>query len=318
MKLNIKNRATSAFTVVELIIVIAVIAILATVTIVAYNGIQQNAHQAALISDLDNTAAIMAHDINANGAYAATVTVADGGKGLPTNSGTTYQYTVNNTATSPIFCLTGTNGNISYYINSNTDTPTKGGCPGDGVNGVPPITNMVINPGVESGVSTPNSSYYTPTVAIDNTNAAFGTNSIKVTTNSTTNVQGYIWQAPNAQPSTQYVCSISLMGTAGTTVNVAGRAATSASAYIGEGYGAKNITLTSSWQRVSVSFTSPANTGIIYIQYHLVSAAIGINIWGDGAMCTQGSTVYNYADGDSPSWEWNGTTRASASNGPAQ
>jgi Tfp pilus assembly protein PilE len=131
MKLNIKNRATSAFTVVELIIVVAVIAILATVTIVAYNGIQQNAHQAALISDLDNTAAIMAHDINANGAYAATVTMADGGKGLPTNSGTTYQYTVDNTVTPPTFCLTGTNGSAKYYINSNTDTPTKGTCPGD-------------------------------------------------------------------------------------------------------------------------------------------------------------------------------------------
>ncbi len=150
MKLNIKNRARSAFTVVELIIVIAVIAILATVTIVAYNGVQQNAHQSALLSDLDNSAAIMARDLNDNGAYATSVTAADGGNGLPTNSGTTYQYTVNNSASPPTFCLTGTNGNVSYYINSTTDTPTKGGCPGDSINGAPPLncpTGFIIVPG---------------------------------------------------------------------------------------------------------------------------------------------------------------------------
>ncbi len=129
MNLNIKNRYSSAFTVIELIIVIIVIGILATVTIVAYNGIQQNAHKSALMSDLDNSAAIMARDFNANGAYAATVAAADGGNGLPTTSGTTYQYTVNNSATPPSFCLTGTNNNIIYYINSNSDTPKQGVCP---------------------------------------------------------------------------------------------------------------------------------------------------------------------------------------------
>lgn len=317
MKLNIKKQTKKAFTVVELIIVVVVIGILATLSIVAYNGLQQNAKTSSLLSDLDNSSAIMAHDYNANGIYPANPAAADGGRGLPTNSGTTYQYTVNNSASPATFCLTGTNGNMSYYISSTQDTPVKGGCPGDGINGNPPITNLVVNPSVESGTLSPNSSYFSAPASIDTTTAASGTNSVLVTTNSTTNAQGYIWQAPNASPSTAYVCSIYLKGTPGAVVAVAGRAATSASAYIGEGYGAKNITLTTSWQRVSVSFTSPATAGIIYIQYHLTAAASGINIWGDGAMCTQGTALYNYADGDSASWEWTGTTRASASTGPA-
>lgn len=129
MKLNIKNRVTPAFTVIELIIVITVIGILASLTIVAYNGIQQNAHQSALMSNLDNSAAIMAHDLNTNGAYPTSVAAADGGNGLPADSGTTYQYTVNNSASPPVFCLTGTNNNIVYYINSSTDTPKQGVCP---------------------------------------------------------------------------------------------------------------------------------------------------------------------------------------------
>jgi hypothetical protein len=34
-------------------------------------------------------------------------------------------------------------------------------------------------------------------------------------------------------------------------------------------------------------------------------------------MVTQGSTLYNYADGNSPGWSWTGTPNASTSFGPA-
>lgn len=46
------KKSTSGFTIVELLIVIVVIAILATISIVAYNGIQNRANNTALISDL--------------------------------------------------------------------------------------------------------------------------------------------------------------------------------------------------------------------------------------------------------------------------
>lgn len=44
------------FTIVELLIVIIVIAILAAITVIAYNGIQNSANDAAIKSDLSNTA----------------------------------------------------------------------------------------------------------------------------------------------------------------------------------------------------------------------------------------------------------------------
>jgi prepilin-type N-terminal cleavage/methylation domain-containing protein len=54
---NIKNtRKDSGFTIVELLIVIVVIAILATISIVAYNGIQQRAHTTASKTAAENLA----------------------------------------------------------------------------------------------------------------------------------------------------------------------------------------------------------------------------------------------------------------------
>jgi prepilin-type N-terminal cleavage/methylation domain-containing protein len=49
--MSIKNKQ-SGFTIVELLIVIVVIAILATITFVAYGGIQRSAAEATLKSDL--------------------------------------------------------------------------------------------------------------------------------------------------------------------------------------------------------------------------------------------------------------------------
>ena len=125
-----QNNFRQAFTIVELLIVIAVIGILVTISTVAYNGIQQKAREASLLSDLDNSLSILEHDLSANGVYPDTVESSDGGNGLPVDSGTTYQYSVNNSTEPPYFCLTGTNGSGSKYINSSLTTSTDGACPG--------------------------------------------------------------------------------------------------------------------------------------------------------------------------------------------
>lgn len=54
-----KWATQKAFTIVELLIVIVVIAILAAITVVAYTGIQNTAHDSAVQSDLRNTAVKM-------------------------------------------------------------------------------------------------------------------------------------------------------------------------------------------------------------------------------------------------------------------
>jgi len=50
------KQRKSGFSIVELIIIIVVIGILATIGIVSYNGVQNNAHDTAVQSDLDNIA----------------------------------------------------------------------------------------------------------------------------------------------------------------------------------------------------------------------------------------------------------------------
>lgn len=52
--MSIINRRQAGFTIVELLIVIVVIAILATISIVAYNGIQNRANASAVQSDMRN------------------------------------------------------------------------------------------------------------------------------------------------------------------------------------------------------------------------------------------------------------------------
>lgn len=62
------------FTIVELLIVIVVIAILAAITIVAYNGIQNRAHDTAVRSDLANISRKLKAYAAENGEYPTTAT----------------------------------------------------------------------------------------------------------------------------------------------------------------------------------------------------------------------------------------------------
>lgn len=66
------DRNRLGFTIVELLIVIAVVGILAAITIVAYNGVQQRARNAAILSDLNGLRkAVETYGVE-NGHYPAT------------------------------------------------------------------------------------------------------------------------------------------------------------------------------------------------------------------------------------------------------
>lgn len=69
---NPKNKKTG-FTIVELLIVVVVIAILASITIVAYGGVQKRAAVATMSSDLHNTANIISAVQIETGAYPTTL-----------------------------------------------------------------------------------------------------------------------------------------------------------------------------------------------------------------------------------------------------
>lgn len=308
------------FTIVELLIVIVVIAILATIVLIAYNGVQQQARASTVSSALTHaTKQLNLYQVD-NGSYPVdspsffTLMRADANGA---SSGVNYQYTVNNVVNPQTYCVTATAGNVSYYTdNSSHTSPTTGGCPGHGQGGVAAVTNLSTNPSFESG-TTGVSGYYSSPITRDNSMAVAGTYSVVTTTNSTVNVQGIIATGVDpALPNTQYTCSMSFTGTPGRTIRFSGRPATSTGGYISEGLGVTSIVLSSSWQRSSISFTTPANTGKVYVQSPLSSAATGVTIRGDALICTQGSSAANYADGNSPNWVWNGTQNNSTSTGP--
>ncbi|MNH58511.1 Type II secretion system protein G precursor [compost metagenome] len=67
-----KNKYTSGFTIVELLIVIVIIGILAAITIVAYNGIQNRAFNSRVQSDIKNVQKLVENYNAINGSYPST------------------------------------------------------------------------------------------------------------------------------------------------------------------------------------------------------------------------------------------------------
>lgn len=126
-KPDLNQTQPSGFTLVELLIVIAVIGVLAVITIVAYNGVQQRANVDSLNSDLSNAADQLKLDQSQLGAYPTTTDAANGGSGLKVSTGTTYIYSVNNATNPQTFCLSATHGATVYNI-TQFGPPTIGGC----------------------------------------------------------------------------------------------------------------------------------------------------------------------------------------------
>lgn len=115
------------FTIVELLIVIVVIAILAAITIVAYNGIQNRAKDTAVQTSVSQASRkVLAQTVLNSDEYPATLADA----GVKETGGTTYQYTSDNTTNPKKFCVTATNGAVSYYTSAANPTLQQGICPG--------------------------------------------------------------------------------------------------------------------------------------------------------------------------------------------
>jgi len=88
---------------------------LAAISLVSYNGIQSRAVIASLSSDLTNASTQLKLDQVVNSVFPATLAAANGGRGMPSSTGTTYQYAADNSSLQS-FCLTAINGPYSYNI----------------------------------------------------------------------------------------------------------------------------------------------------------------------------------------------------------
>lgn len=124
------SRYNSAFTIVELLVVIVVIGILAAITIVSYTGISQRATASSLQSDLANATQQLklyntlygSYPTAMNGSYCPTLPTPDNNYCLKPSSGNTFTYNLNTSTTPQTFSLTATNTSTttSYGINDSS------------------------------------------------------------------------------------------------------------------------------------------------------------------------------------------------------
>lgn len=121
---QVKRTQQKGFTIVELLVVVVIIAILAAITIVAYNGVTQRAVTSTLQTDLANSYRSLQANQIITGVYPADAS------SLKASGGNVYQYTVNNSANPPTFCLTATNTKVTtgYNISSVAGAPVQGLC----------------------------------------------------------------------------------------------------------------------------------------------------------------------------------------------
>lgn len=308
-----KNKDQLGFTIVELLIVIVIIGILAAITLVAYGGIQDRARASAASSALNLANKKLAAYAVDNPGYPATLATVE----INDTTNVTYQYSYDNGATPATYCVTATSGTISYKASAAAQSPTVGACPGHGAGGAAAITNLVPNPSFETnltGWSWANGSGYTAAVSSGQTYS--GTSSLAISAPTTVADKYFEKQSLASVSAGAYTLSMYVYLTnSGTTFS---------SRYIWFGCNSgtctpvQNVaydqTKLNQWQRVTITL-SASTAASLWVRLY---APTGGTSYFDGIMVTSGSTAYNYADGNSTNWVWNGTAHNSTSTGSPQ
>jgi len=332
-----RTKQYPGFTIVELLIVLVIIGILAALVVVAYNGIQERARASTASSALTQTAkkiALWQVDNPGTAPDCATfISLLSNPSGSTctgtgvTSHDTAYQYTA---GTNGAYCITATVGPTSYYLNTTTATkPTEGGCNGHGQGGVVPITNLAVNPSVESDTSGWAARWYggnggAGTTARTSTSAYTGSSGYRKTWTTSGNGQdvGYQFTALNivvgktytfsvymrSSVSTKYKRWLIWQDSSGTNLN-------------GASVGTETAINANTWGRLTVSGTAPTNASQVVFVFGPypdinISYASGDTLDADAVMITEGSSPYIFADGNSSNWIWNGTPNNSTSTGP--
>lgn len=321
------------FTVVELLIVIVVIGILATLTIIAYSGVQDNARRAALQSDLSQSAKKLeeykfknAETFPANLSAAQTVGIKSSGQ----NNLSYTAYTTSQGANTG-YCMQDSVSGINYYV-------TAGGSVKEGTCTV--ATNLAVNPRATSTSGNEwQTRYGMSRTYISNASdgPAAGLNSYARFTQTAADttgggrgidIRGNLDLASPAIDNTWPV-------TAGETVTISvyvrsslPNANTRLHIRIHDGVGTwltaqawaadTNYTATGTWTRLSFIYTAPV-TGYMEFSTRFQAATTwttGSTIDSTGLSIIKTSTLSEYADGATRNWNWTGAADNSTSTGP--
>lgn len=122
---------SKAFSIIELIVVVTIIAILATLTIIGYGFVTQDATKTSIQNDLTNAYEQLDVFNYQNKAYPQTINCSTANSStnlcIRVAQGSTFSYKTDSTYSR--YCYSVANGNTSYYImNNTTRTPAYGGC----------------------------------------------------------------------------------------------------------------------------------------------------------------------------------------------
>ncbi len=304
----------SGFTIVELLIVIVVIAVLAAITIVAFNGVQDRAHSSAAASSSTQSAKKIKvwqvdNELTTPTCSQFYTLVTSASSGAPTGTctfdykDTNYQYTG---GVAGALCVTTTVVNKSYKVSEST-APTAGGCSGHGQGGVAAISNILLDP------------------------LATGSNWFNTTlTGTITRTYGVSW---NSKSNWSRLASTAGSSSARLYMNEADLVdgSTYTTSFIVGNSGTSTVNFTLDFCDVNSPAFSVApgeqkriNFSAGIADYTNVYRFMDINMSMTDAngllitngMVTRGSTLYNYADGTSANWAWNGTANNSTSSGP--
>ena len=311
MKFIARHVSRRAFTLVELLIVISVIGIIATISVVSYRGVQERARTAAAIDGANQAADLLeSYQLKNSGLYPATGN--QSAAGIMDTQSLKYQYS--QALSGANYCLTATNNNVSYMISQDAK-PTPGACPGHGLNGIAAITNLSTNPRATvagSGWSSNNPAIYPSTKGIAITGHPTGISTATRSQLASGQSSGCVMSLYNldtlANSATQRSVGVWVM------VNTTGYQA----AVVGTGFTASYSPLTpNTWLYIKSpsALTSYAGVNICKISGTAAASDLG---YATGVISVAGTTSYNYADGDTTNWIWNGTAYNSTSTGPPQ
>ncbi len=153
MSNSFKRLKSTGFTIVELLVVIIVIGILAAISVVAYNGVQKNALDKAVLSDVDGISGEVARYGTKNqGVYDSTIawyspSGVNSNISFVPSSGTVIDVVTNNTD----YCIRGYNPASKTYTSlafPSIIESTPGSCSRIGISASAQATNLNVNSGI--------------------------------------------------------------------------------------------------------------------------------------------------------------------------
>lgn len=172
LQLKLKNRSKrhnsaswdTAFTIVELLIVIVVVGILAALTAVAYSNITNRAGESSVLSSVQSLAKKISSESITSGVLPADKSAFLAATNLEDTDITTYEYTLNTHVSPNVFCITLTQGQTIAHIAGSTNgavnLPVTGPCVSYGHTGVAPDLSTLECPNSTTWVKVPGSSLF--------------------------------------------------------------------------------------------------------------------------------------------------------------